>query len=88
MKTGDKAKLAQPVIQGFIIDTEYDKEKEQLRHLLEYTNSENEVTQRWFAEDELEDDEDGKVIFTTFDPEELVETSPDPRWAKLKELNN
>lgn len=41
-----------------------------------------------FAEDELEDDEDGKVIFTTFDPEELVETSPDPRWAKLKELNN
>ena len=54
MKTGDKAKLAHPVIQGLIIDTEYDKEKEQLRHLLEYPNSEGEIIQRWFSEGELE----------------------------------
>lgn len=54
MKTGDKAKLVQPVIQGLIIDTEYDKDKEQLKHLLEYKNLDGDVTQRWFAEDELE----------------------------------
>ena len=54
MKTGDEARLIQPTIQGFIIDTEYDKEKEQLRHLLEYPNSEGEIIQRWFTEGELE----------------------------------
>ena len=54
MKTGDEARLIQPTIQGFIIDTEYDKEKEQLRHLLEYPNSEGEIIQRWFSEGELE----------------------------------
>ena len=54
MKTGDKAKLVQPVIQGLILDTEYDKDKEQLKHLLEYKDVDGEVKQRWFAEDELE----------------------------------
>ena len=54
MKTGDKAKIVQPVIEGSIIDTEYDKEKEQLKHLLEYEDVNGELTQRWCTEDELE----------------------------------
>ena len=54
MKTGDEARLIQPVIQGSIVETEYDKDKEQLKHLLEYKDVDDEVKQRWFAEDELE----------------------------------
>lgn len=41
-----------------------------------------------FAVEETEDDEEGKVIFTTLRPEEVEETSPDPRWAKLTEIHN
>ena len=54
MKTGDKAKIVQPVIEGTIIDTEYDKEKLQLKHLFEYKNADGEDTQRWCTEAELE----------------------------------
>ena len=54
MKTGDKAKIVHPVIEGVIIDTEYDKEKEQLKHLLEYEDVNGEITQRWFADEEIQ----------------------------------
>ena len=54
METGDKAKLIQPVIQGEIVDTEYDKENRCLRHLLKYEDADGETQTRWFLESELE----------------------------------
>lgn len=41
-----------------------------------------------FAAEEAEDEEEGKVIFTTLRPNEVEETSPDPRWAKLTDIHN
>lgn len=54
MNTGNKARLIQPVIQGEIVDTEYDKEKGCLRHLLKYTDADGVDQMRWFLETELE----------------------------------
>lgn len=54
METGDNAKLIQPVIQGKIVDTEYDKDAKCLRHLLQYTDADGETQTRWFLESELE----------------------------------
>lgn len=54
MEIGQKAKLKQIVIQGAIVDTEYDKESKQLKHLLEYKDATGETATRWFLESELE----------------------------------
>lgn len=54
MKMNDSVRLIQPVITGVILDTEYDKSTEQLRHLVEYTTIDGEKNQRWFQESELE----------------------------------
>lgn len=54
MKTGQQAKLIQPTVIGEIVDTEYDKENECLKHLLEYVDADGEVQHRWFNESELE----------------------------------
>ena len=52
---GTKARLRAPVIQGEIMDTEYDKENLCLRHLLAYTDQSGEAHHRWFPETELEE---------------------------------
>lgn len=55
MKPGSKAKLRQPTIEGRVVDTEYDKEHNCLRHCLEWQDAEGETQQRWFLETELEE---------------------------------
>ena len=54
MKIGSQVKLVQPVIGGPIVDTEYDKDAHELRHLVEWTDASGDVQQRWFLESELE----------------------------------
>lgn len=54
MEAGNKVRLIQPVIEGVIIDTEYDKEAKRLRHLLKYADAEGQTQMRWFYESELE----------------------------------
>lgn len=54
VEIGKTARLIQPVIQGNVIDTEYDKDAKCLRHLLQYTVGE-EVHERWFTEAQLEE---------------------------------
>jgi hypothetical protein len=55
MKPGDTAVINPKIISGTIIDTEYDKDKNELRHLLEYVNADGEVHRRWFLESELKE---------------------------------
>jgi hypothetical protein len=60
MKPGSKAKLKQPVVAGTIVDTEYDKEANCLRHCLEWVDDSNgdgvpETHRRWFLETDLEE---------------------------------
>lgn len=54
MKTGQRARLITPVIEGEIKKTEYDEQQECLKHLLEYQGSDGETHSRWFLETELE----------------------------------
>ena len=55
MKKGKKVRLIQPVIEGEVVSTRYNEEKEGLEHLVEWTGSDGEVHQRWFAESDLEE---------------------------------
>lgn len=55
VEIGKKARLIQPVIEGNVIDTEYDKDAKSLRHLVEYTDANGEVQTRWFTEAQLEE---------------------------------
>ena len=54
MEIGQKARLIQPIIQGEIIDTEYDKDAKCLRHLVAYKDATGLKHQRWFWESQLE----------------------------------
>lgn len=51
---GQQARLIQPVIQGVVLDTRYNKDARQLEHLVSYTDSSGESHERWFIETELE----------------------------------
>ncbi|MBK7491160.1 MAG: hypothetical protein KBF68_00970 [Nitrosomonas sp.] len=51
---GRQVRLVQPVIQGEIIDTEYDKSRKELKHLIEWQDADGAQQQRWFLESELE----------------------------------
>ena len=55
MEIGQKARLIQPVIRGEIVDTEYDKDAKELRHLLVYEDTSGTRQQRWFLESQLEE---------------------------------
>ena len=54
MEIGNQVKLIQPVIQGEIKDTEYNKDSKELQHLLEWQDSAGNLCSRWFKESELE----------------------------------
>jgi len=54
MEIGQTAKLKQPVIKGVIVDTEYDKEAKELKHLVELKDANGDPMPRWFLESELE----------------------------------
>ena len=51
---GRQVRLVQPVIQGEIIDTEYDKSRKELKHLIEWRDADGAQQQRWFLESDLE----------------------------------
>jgi len=53
VEIGDAVRFKAPVIEGEIIDTVYDKEKKELRHLVEWAENED-THSRWFLESELE----------------------------------
>jgi hypothetical protein len=55
VEIGKKARLIQPVIEGAVVDTEYDKDAKSLRHLVEYKDAAGEVQSRWFPEAQLEE---------------------------------
>lgn len=55
MEIGNIARVKQPVIQGEITDTRYDKEARQLEHLVTYTDGEGQSQERWFKESELDE---------------------------------
>lgn len=54
MEVGNQVRLIQPIIQGSIIDTEYNKEDKCLVHLVEWSDAAGEGQRRWFKEAELE----------------------------------
>lgn len=54
MEIGNQVRLVQPVVSGEIVDTEYDKESKQLRHLVRWTDGQGDERSRWFTEGQLE----------------------------------
>lgn len=55
MKRGNTVRLIQPSIQGPIVSTRYNEEKEGLEHLVEWTDAAGETHQRWFDEADLKE---------------------------------
>lgn len=51
---GQTARLVQPVIQGEVTDTRFNKDANELEHLVSYTDAEGEVQSRWFLASNLE----------------------------------
>lgn len=51
---GQQAKLVQPVVAGEVIDTRFNKDKNELEHLLNFPDASGETQQRWFLASELE----------------------------------
>lgn len=54
MEIGNTVRLVQPVIQGEILDTQYNKSDKCLEHLVAWAGGDGEVQQRWFNEASLE----------------------------------
>lgn len=54
INVGQQARLIQPVIQGEVIDTRFNKTAGELEHLVSYTDAEGEVQERWFPASQLE----------------------------------
>lgn len=53
MESGSKVKQIVPVIEGTILDTQWNKQAKQPEHLVEYTNPDGASSSRWFIESEL-----------------------------------
>lgn len=51
---GETARLVQPVIQGEVMDTRFNKDANQLEHLVSYPDAEGDVQERWFLASDLE----------------------------------
>lgn len=54
MEINSFVRLIQPIIQGQIKDTQYNKDGRCLEHLVEWVDSEGDTHSRWFNEVELE----------------------------------
>lgn len=54
LEIGKTARLRQPVIQGEIVDTQYNKDSKGLEHKVQWT-AEGETHERWFVEADLEE---------------------------------
>lgn len=54
IEVGQQARLVQPVIQGEVTDTRFNKDAKQLEHLVSFIDAEGESQQRWFLASALE----------------------------------
>lgn len=54
MEEGQTVRLKQPVIQGQILDTRYNKDSKELEHLVAYDDGAGNLHERWFLESQLE----------------------------------
>lgn len=54
IEIGQQARLIQPVIQGEVKDTQFNKTASELEHLVSYTDADGEVQERWFLASQLE----------------------------------
>lgn len=54
IEIGQNARLIQPVIEGEVKDTQFNKSAGELEHLLAYIDGEGEVQERWFLASQLE----------------------------------
>lgn len=55
LSEGQTARLKQPIIEGPVLDTRYNKDAKELEHLLSYTDAHGEPCQRWFLASQLEE---------------------------------
>lgn len=53
MESGSKVKQIVPIIEGTILDTQWNKQAKQPEHLVEFTSSDGDISTRWFIESEL-----------------------------------
>ena len=53
-KEGQQVRLVQPVIEGGIEDIRFNKGTEELEYLVNYSDGEGNVQNRWFTESSLE----------------------------------
>lgn len=51
---GSPVRLIQPVVSGEVADTEFDKDANELKHLVTYTSEDGETHSRWFPASQLE----------------------------------
>ncbi|MEY8688454.1 MAG: hypothetical protein AB9M53_01060 [Leptothrix sp. (in: b-proteobacteria)] len=54
LSEGQTARLIQPVIEGPILDTRYNKDAGELEHLVTFTDADGEEASRWFLASKLE----------------------------------
>lgn len=54
LEIGKIARLKTPVIQGEIVDTQYNRDSRSLEHKIQWTDVAGENQERWFGEAELE----------------------------------
>lgn len=54
VKTGDTARLIQPVVQGTVIKIKFDEDTGEKRALLAWTDADGTAQERWFPADALE----------------------------------
>lgn len=54
IEVGQQARLKQPVIQGEVTDTRFNKSAGELEHLLLYPDADGEMQERWFLASDLE----------------------------------
>lgn len=54
LQLGQSARLIQPVVEGEVADTRFNKDAAELEHLINYTDADGEAQQRWFLASKLE----------------------------------
>ena len=54
IEIGTQARLKQPVIQGEVLDTNFNKSAGELEHLVSFVDVNGEAQERWFLASQLE----------------------------------
>lgn len=69
IQIGSTVRQVAPVIEGEVVDIEYDKDNSCLKHLVQYVDSDGETQTRWFTEVELNETAPPVVVAATTDAE-------------------